>query len=222
MADGFAASLQRGTAMLPDDTLWNPPRATAQDIACVRELAAYESLDAANISNLIFDQLCHAYRQQLGDLHGILEAIRELEGGEPTLVKDAAPFLSPPLKGLWHMHYFTARFLAQNLMTELTSKKGAAALDSRIREVLQSDLSPEKKARMMSHYAVNVPYDERSGRSALTGEWVIYAKDESGANYYLAAARHPETRAQDQEICDLILTRCEPRFVAILPPACHL
>jgi hypothetical protein len=41
--------------------------------------------------------------------HDILSAIKDLENGEPeTGIK--------PLKGLWHKHYFSAHFVAKNIL----------------------------------------------------------------------------------------------------------
>jgi hypothetical protein len=49
--------------------------------------------------------------------HDILSAIRDLEEGEPsTGVKPATQFKNLPLKGLWHKHYFSAHFVAMNII----------------------------------------------------------------------------------------------------------
>lgn len=47
----------------------------------------------------------------------ILDAVHNLEAGEPhNGVKPATEFKHKPLKGLWHKHYFTARFLPANIL----------------------------------------------------------------------------------------------------------
>ncbi len=57
------------------------------------------------------------YQQKFGvEPAEIVEAIKELEiDGNHNLIKPATQFRHLPLKGLWHKHYFSARFMAQNL-----------------------------------------------------------------------------------------------------------
>src|SRR5690606_29796866 len=52
--------------------------------------------------------------------HDVLKSIKNLEEGEPhSGIKPATMFRKPPLKGLWHKHYFSALFLVQNISLAL-------------------------------------------------------------------------------------------------------
>ncbi|MFI5364020.1 MAG: hypothetical protein ACHQ4J_00200 [Candidatus Binatia bacterium] len=51
---------------------------------------------------------------------GIVQEIRALEQGRCGVgTKPASQFLHEPLRGLWHKHYFCARFVAQNMLNQL-------------------------------------------------------------------------------------------------------
>ena len=48
--------------------------------------------------------------------HDILSSIANLEAGEPLSgIKPATMFKNPPLKGLWHKHYFAPHFVGNNI-----------------------------------------------------------------------------------------------------------
>lgn len=75
--------------------------------------------------------------------HDILKSIKNLEDGEPhSGIKPATIFRKPPLKGLWHKHYFSAQFLVQNMSIAL----GKNGLEKLITEVfdLQNQSSRRK------------------------------------------------------------------------------
>jgi hypothetical protein len=64
--------------------------------------------------------------------HEILTSIKNLEAGEPhSGIKPATPFKNPPLKGLWHKHYFSVNFLVNNITLAL----GKNGLENLVNEV---------------------------------------------------------------------------------------
>lgn len=74
-----------------------------------------------------------------------------------------------------------------------------------------------QKANLIAHEFTVEPHKRRTQDKRMTGEWVIYAKDSTGTNHYLAAANHSDDALMDQRLLELIRPRCEPRFVALLP-----
>jgi hypothetical protein len=119
----------------------------------------------------------------------ILQSVHDLEAGDGnTGTKIATPFKHPPLKGLWHKHYFAARFLAHNIQLGL-GKNG-------LREIVESSLLPHlgetASAETIEQMLLRVttePIEKRYADRAMTGEWVIFAR-RGEANYYLCVSTH--------------------------------
>jgi hypothetical protein len=63
-----------------------------------------------------FDLLVLTERYSI-DLRCVLQPLLDLELGEPTYgIKPAAPFTRLPLRGLWHKHWFSPRFMPSNIL----------------------------------------------------------------------------------------------------------
>lgn len=137
----------------------------------------------------------------------ILASIKSLERGELCgNIKPATQFNKPPLKGLWHKHYFSARFLAQNISLGL----GRNGLEKLIREVLDPSEPTITKEMIqeLAHRISHEPFEQRVAEKRLTGEWIIFAKH-GGVNYYLSLDTH---RSGDQNIFDRIMNYCPRNF----------
>lgn len=138
----------------------------------------------------------------------ILGAISELEvGASETGTKPPMPFTGQVLGGLWHKHYFAARFVPQNLLMGL-GKNGLRRL---VEEVMDPAKSPTITKEMIAELARRVTQDNLESRDEakrLTGEWVIYLPRPDG-NYYLCCATH---QTPDREILERIVANCTRDF----------
>ncbi|MBY5609927.1 hypothetical protein [Rhizobium leguminosarum] len=163
---------------------------------------------ATRMSEMIwFDMLVHETKFGITPFE-VLAAIREVEAGETQLrTKKASEFTRPPLKGLWHKHYFSARFLAHNILLGW----GATGLKQIIEQEMNPAKSPTVNHEMieaMATRAVAEPIERRFNAGKITGEWVVFAKN-NGENYYLCMGTH---EMGDQMIYDNIMTGCRHDF----------
>ena len=138
----------------------------------------------------------------------IADEIRGLERSEcSTRTKPATRFSRKPLEGLWHKHFFSARFMAHNIVNHL----GGGKLERLVNEIFDPDKSPVVTEEMINELAYRVSvesFEQRAGKGKLTGEWIVFAKYE-GQNYYLCLATH---HASDQSIHDKIKAVCWREF----------
>lgn len=137
----------------------------------------------------------------------IIECIKNLEAGEPhNGIKLATMFRKPPLKGLWHKHYFSAHFLAKNISLA-HGKNGLEKLVSEVldpsKPVITSEMIEELARRATTEHV-----EKRNAEGKITGEWLVFAKH-GGKNYYLSLNTHTDG---DQFIYDRIMEHC-PRDV---------
>ncbi len=147
----------------------------------------------------------------------IVEEIKRLESGSTGFgTKRAAQFQREPLRGFWHKHFFSARFIGQNLLNELRGGR----LETIAREVFDPKRSPvvtNEMIREFSRRVVTEPIERRDAAGKLTGEWIIFAKHE-GLNYYLCIATHTKDVLGDQAIHDRIKLVCLPQFPFLFSP----
>jgi len=132
--------------------------------------------------------------------HFILDQLRALEGlpNNAPATKTATMFARDPLKGLWHQHFFSARFLAHNMLNQIGGDK--------LMPIVERIFDPEKSqtvTREMINELANVTtidaIRQREAEGKLTGEWIVFAKHQ-GQNYYLTLAVHPEDKAGDMAL----------------------
>lgn len=124
----------------------------------------------------------------------IVREIEVLEGlrGASNL-KSETQFERVPLKGLWHKHYLQDGLssMARNLRKGL-HRNGLPWLEHQLAAAEASGeerfLSAEDCGRI-AHDAVVSNWERLIQDSALTGEWLIYAKHQ-GKNYYLCLGEH--------------------------------
>jgi len=138
----------------------------------------------------------------------IVDEIRTLEdSAKVTRTKPASQFTRAPLKGLWHKHFFCARFLPRNMMNHLSGGK----LEKLVNEIIDPSKSPvvtEGMIRELSHRVTVEAFEQRAADGNLTGEWIVFAKHE-GKNYYLCLATHG---TGDASIYNSIRVACWPQF----------
>lgn len=140
----------------------------------------------------------------------VIEEIRALEGGRASLqTKAESRFTSKPLKGLWHKHFMPAlpSVIAHNIMNHL-GKNGTRKI---VEEVLSPEKGPVVTKEMLdelSHRIVIGSMEGRASQEKLTGEWIVFAK-ENGANYYLGVWSH---NAGDENIAGSIKSACVREF----------
>ncbi|QBG37532.1 hypothetical protein [Litorilituus sediminis] len=155
----------------------------------------------------LLDLYCH------NELYGInpeevLEAIKEEENNSKIVgIKAATEFKRFPLKGLWHKHYYSARFIAQNIKNQLAR----GGLEKIVKEVFDPKISPVATKEMieeLSYRVVHETLDKRKNIQKMTGEWIIFAKHK-GENYYLCMGTHHN---EDQEIRKKIELLCSREF----------
>jgi hypothetical protein len=139
--------------------------------------------------------------------HEVLHTIKDLEQGEAASVaKPATQFRKLPLKGLWHKHIFSARFVAQNISLGL----GRDALRKIVTEVIGTDGSPFtlEKIVELKNRVLDEGFEKRATANKLTGEWIVYLRHQA-KNYYLCSCTHD---AGDQFIYDRIMQHCTRDF----------
>ena len=149
------------------------------------------------------------FSQRYGiDPYHVVDEIKALEGG-PTRIrtKPASEFKHPPLRGLWHKHFFSARFVAHNMLEQMRGAR-LKALATEVFDPAKSPVVTEEMLNEFSHRATIGAFEERDAQGRLTGEWIVFAKH-SGLNYYLTLATH---LAGDDKIAEQIRAACHPQF----------
>ncbi|QYM73185.1 hypothetical protein K1X45_01670 [Pseudochrobactrum sp. Wa41.01b-1] len=138
----------------------------------------------------------------------VLQSVYELESNSTTSgTKTATQFRNPPLRGLWHKHYFTARFYASNLLLGL-GKNGMLKMAE---EIFNPQVSNTITREMVSEFARRLstePYENRYRQGKLTGEWIVFARH-NDKNYYLSLSTH---KTDDQIIYENIISACTKEF----------
>jgi hypothetical protein len=142
------------------------------------------------------------------DPHKLVQEIRDIETGYSTAgTKPATQFQRPPLQGLWHKHFFSAHFVAHNILNHLSGNKMMKLAE----HVFDPAISPIVTKEMINKFAHEVSHgamEQRIAKQKLTGEWIVFAKHES-QNYYLCVSTHT---SGDQTIYDSICSACLIQF----------
>jgi hypothetical protein len=190
---------------------WDPPTTTDDEIERhLGDHAGLARMDRSRMSRLLCEQLVHGIVTRTIDLFAVTDVLQALEDGSSARRHvEIRPFIHPPLRGLMHAHFTQASFIPQNLLLELSSKKGQKRFDKAFAGM--TGRSIEEAANVIAHEATFGMFENRAERGALTGEWIIYAERE-GQRFYLALAGHTRNKQEDMLIYDRMLSRCEERF----------
>lgn len=148
-------------------------------------------LTTGRCSSGLIAELEHRLVNRITNIFMITDEIAALDGASPargTRTKPAAMFRRRLLKGLWHKHHLHSSLDA--------TAKNVANQWARAPETFEvpAGLTPEelwKVAGEISHRIVLDGYQNRSNAGELTGEWLVYAKQD-GVNYYLTLGTHTE------------------------------
>ena len=124
-------------------------------------------------------------------IHGVYDEIGMLEGTDKRISMTKKPRrMRPPLADLWHKHYFQGSFIPRNLTDEAEkmSKDGrweaifAPHYGKYLHEVMDQ----------ITHEIVDKAYERRARDHRVTGEFIVYERQEDGSNYYLTIGKHDE------------------------------
>jgi hypothetical protein len=150
-----------------------------------------------------------AYHQGI-DPGQVLVEMRALEGQQvASITKQESQFTRFHLKGLWHKHFLPAlpSVFAQNILNHL-ARGGLERLVGEVFGPAQNAIVTSEMIAEMSQRVVGESIQKRAGDSKMTGEWIIYAK-EDGKNYYLGIYAH---HYGDETIARNLKTVCQREF----------
>ncbi|EGR0143991.1 hypothetical protein ACI1G1_003448 [Vibrio cholerae] len=141
----------------------------------------------------------------------VIEEVQALESSDKqSKTKPELMFTRQPLKGLWHKHFFSRHFLAQNMLLA----HGNGRIDRKIEQVFAKYEGIEGTVDNFRALVREVRqgssdlYKDRQDQSRLTGEWIVFIKHE-GLNYYICIDFH---LSGDQNIYNKVLLACEKDF----------
>jgi hypothetical protein len=143
-------------------------------------------LRTGRCSRLFVTQLAYAYVNRLIHVHCVFDEIGYIEDPSchrPTGTKPATRFQNEPLRGLWHKHWFEARFLKKNL--ENFAIKAAGPIFERMFDAINRGEYPAQCV----HELVFGGHESWEGRR--TGEWIVFAEVDD-VKYYLTLGTHTE------------------------------
>ncbi|MBV8277088.1 MAG: hypothetical protein JO170_17775 [Verrucomicrobia bacterium] len=136
----------------------------------------------------------HALEKDQGvDPTDVLREVIALEQGKPTF-RTPTPFRRKPLKGLMHMHWFSARFMPHNIVSEL----GPDGVMNAAQAFFPNGIVEADAIRGFADAITYAPFEQREARGGLTGEWIIYAAEDQ--NYYLCCCGHKSADHIHKEI----------------------
>jgi hypothetical protein len=121
----------------------------------------------------------------------VIEEIKNLEGlGPSQQTKPATEFKGALLKGLWHKHFLPTlpSSFAHNILNHF-GKNGLSKLVEEVLDPAKSSTITREMIAELAHRVVEESIVDRGAAGKLTGEWIIFAK-ENGQNYYLCISPH--------------------------------
>jgi len=185
---------------------------TADQLANFRKAYISNNDLSSRMSNLLWFDM-YVLDMEFGvSPRDILKSINNLEAGElHSGIKPATAFRNPPLKGLWHKHFFAAHFLVNNISLAL-GKNGLEMLVEEVMDPKKSSVITLEMIEELAHRVAHEPIEKRDQQGKMTGEWVIFAKN-GGKNFYLCLNTHD---AGDQFIYDRITEHCVKEFPDLL------
>lgn len=185
---------------------------TSEQLANFRKPFMVNECLSGRISELLWLDsyvLCEEYGVSPDE---IMAAVKNLEAGEPfSSIKQSSPFKHPPLKGFWHKHYFSARFLPANISLA-NGKAGIKKLVYEVMDPKKSKVITLKMIEDLAHRVTNEALDIRHAQGKITGEWIVFIKHK-GKNIYLCLTTH---KTEDQLIFNRILKHCRRDYPDLL------
>jgi len=160
-------------------------------------------------SLLIINLMTLEYAQGIDPGH-VIEEIKYLEGKKSSnQTKEPSMFTGPHLKGLWHKHFFPAlpSVIGHNIANYF-GKNGVRKLVEDIFDPKKSGVVTNDMIQELAHRVAVESIEKRGAQNKLTGEWIIFAKEDDG-NYYLCVSPH---NSGDKNIASNIKVACLPEF----------
>lgn len=132
----------------------------------------------------------------------IMPSFKKILNGENDNMKPASKFRGKALRGLWHKHIEDSSLsgMAKNIQMEM--KNGNWLIDAMKQRIQEQDASPlvVDEAGFIAHLAVISGLRRRNARSGMTGEWVVFEKNDD-VILFLTLGAHQES---DQDILERI------------------
>jgi hypothetical protein len=151
-----------------------------------------------------------AYEERYGIGFSIARAVIDLEREtNESGTKPASAFKRAPLLGLWHKHFFDARFLPRNYAAASSNKDRFARATIVLEET--QGLDKEVQAREFVRRVWSDPVDERLKNMNATGEWIVFLPRD-GKNYYLLVSAHRKSPEAQERLLRTILRTCSIDF----------
>jgi hypothetical protein len=162
------------------------------------EILGLHRIQNVKFSNLFVTQLQLGLNRGTVDSQKVVDQIQKIQNEALTAVKGVRQFEKEIVSGFFYSHWFETRFMGLNFINhwKLRSRKSpelkAMIMDTCNKfPALENDrLSKWNLAGEIARNFVN-GFHERSKNGKLTGEWIIFAK-ENGLNVYLTLASHNE------------------------------
>ena len=171
----------------------------------------YAQISGIMTNVFIVDLICHEKVHGINPFQ-IFQSLKDEENStNNSSLKKSARFKRAPLKGLWHRHYFSGRFIPLNVQNENSKKKLHNIVSKTIKGIDLSSLNETEMFELSGKIAKSIvlePYEKRKSRGDLTGEWIVFAKY-NGLNYYLCLATHNQG---DENIIKTIKEFCIPEY----------
>jgi len=144
-----------------------------------------------------------------GEGHYVGDEIRCLEGiGDITATKPASP-LKGCLSTFMHKHFFTSRYVIENIGAHWKLEKSPKKLLRMIEEVADHCGNvPEEWQKLLLRRFVDEAFMERAKAQRLTGQWLIF-KEFAGKKYYLDLVHHDE---KNEEILEKLRLSCSSEY----------
>jgi len=176
------------------------------DLERLRGEFALSRIPHAKFSALFVSQLYLFDRFGPISVDTIVNTVRGLHGAGPSRqTKGPLQFRHPPLKGLWHVHFFEAHHVPENLRQQWRrSVDGKPWLERAIDAACDASgerVFTRQLLRDLARVAVEGALVDREAAGHLTGEWIVYAVH-ADVHYYLTVASHQEADAEiHRRIC---------------------
>lgn len=152
-------------------------------------------------SDTLVEQLSVHMEARTLNVFSVYDVVALLEGrpnrAYPTKKEDK--FKYPPLKGLWKKHVFQASYMLKNL--QLLRDTEPVKLSIRTVGDINKNID-----FAIADYLVDKNFCKRASKSALTGEWLVFAKYKE-KNYYLTLGEHGH-----DDIVRLNVDKCVDEF----------
>ena len=159
-------------------------------------------------------ELANMYEGRTGSVFAVFDEIATLEEhpiARPSLTKPPSLFTRPPLRGMRHKHYHQAAFIPTNDDNHWRANSFADPVEEAATNMSVPD---DKLIGFMLHEFVTSGYHDRSQARRLTGEWIVYARQDERHTYLTLGtpgddgAIYERVRACANGFPDLNLTQC--------------